>query len=326
MLQMPSHPDHYRMAFGDHLDELRRRLLFALIAPVPLTFLLFFMSDALLEWLILPLLHVQEAYGFPRQLQVLSPPEFLLMKIKVSIIGAVILSVPWLIWQGWLFIGPGLFPRERRFIYFLIPGSAILIVAGTSLMYFFMLPLMLEVLMSIGGGLTAPATLIETHAAATTTGLGSLPLLDAMPEAPAAGSAWVLMPHGMLQVAVPESEGVLRILQLPLEGTDAISQVFQLTSYVNFVLILLLGISLAFQMPLVIVLLGWTGIVNTTTLKAKRKWALLICSVLAALTTPADVISMAFMLIPLYLLYELGILLLMIVPASRLAGSGSNST
>ena len=326
MLQMPSHPDHYRMAFGDHLDELRRRLLFALIAPVPLTFLLFFMSDALLEWLILPLLHVQEAYGFPRQLQVLSPPEFLLMKIKVSIIGAVILSVPWLIWQGWLFIGPGLFPRERRFIYFLIPGSAILIVAGTSLMYFFMLPLMLEVLMSIGGGLTAPATLIETHAAATTTGLGSLPLLDAMPEAPAAGSAWVLMPHGMLQVAVPESEGVLRILQLPLEGTDAISQVFQLTSYVNFVLILLLGISLAFQMPLVIVLLGWTGLVNTTTLKAKRKWALLICSVLAALTTPADVISMAFMLIPLYLLYELGILLLMIVPASRLAGSGSNST
>jgi sec-independent protein translocase protein TatC len=326
MLQMPSHPDHYRMAFGDHLDELRRRVLFALIAPVPLTFLLFFMSDALLEMLILPLLHVQEAYGFPRQLQVLSPPEFLLMKIKVSIIGALILSVPWLLWQGWLFIGPGLFPRERRFIYFLLPGSAILIAAGTSLMYFFMLPLMLEVLMSIGGGLTAPATLIETHAAATTTGLGSLPLLDAMPEAPAAGNAWVLMPHGMLQVAVPESEGVLRILQLPLEGTDAISQVFQLTSYVNFVLILLLGISLAFQMPLVIVLLGWTGIVNTTTLKAKRKWALLICSILAALTTPADVISMAFMLIPLYLLYELGILLLMVVPASRLAGSGSDTT
>ncbi len=326
MLQMPSHPDQYRMAFGDHLDELRRRLLIGLIAPVPLTFLLFFMSDTLLEWLILPLLHVQEAYGFARQLQVLSPPEFLIMKIKVSIIGALLLSVPWLLWQGWLFIGPGLFPRERRFVYFLLPGSAILIAAGTALMYFFMLPLMLEVLMSIGGGLTAPATLIETTAATTTTGLGSLPLLEAMPEAPVAGSAWVLMPHGMLQVAVPESEGVLRILQLPLEGTDAVAQIFQLTSYINFVLILLLGIALAFQMPLVIVLLGWTGLVGTSTLRAKRKWALLICSVVAALTTPADVISMAFMLIPLYLLYELGILLLVFVPASRLSEGDMNAT
>ena len=326
MLQMPSHPDQYRMAFGDHLDELRRRLLIGLLAPVPLTFLLFFMSDTLLEWLILPLLHVQEAYGFPRQLQVLSPPEFLIMKIKVSIIGALLLSVPWLLWQGWLFIGPGLFPRERRFVYFLLPGSAVLIAAGTALMYFFMLPLMLEVLMSIGGGLTAPATLIETTAATTTTGLGSLPLLEAMPEAPVAGSAWVLMTHGMLQVAVPESEGVLRILQLPLEGTDAVAQIFQLTSYVNFVLILLLGIALAFQMPLVIVLLGWTGLVGTSTLRAKRKWALLICSVVAALTTPADVISMAFMLIPLYLLYELGILLLVFVPASRLSEGDMNAT
>ena len=326
MLQMPNHPDHYRMAFGDHLEELRRRLLIGLIAPIPLTFLLFLMGDTLLEWLILPLLQVQEAYGFPRQLQVLSPPEFLLMKIKVSIIGALILSFPWLLWQGWLFIGPGLFPRERRFIYFLLPGSALLIAAGTTLMYFFMLPVMLEVLMTIGGGLTTPATLIETHAAATTSGLGSLPLLDAMPEAPVAGSAWVLMPHGILQVAVPEAEGMLRVLQLPLEGTDAIAQIFQLTSYVNFVLILLLGIALAFQMPLVIVLLGWTGIVGTKTLKANRKWALLACSIVAAITTPADVISMTFMLIPLYLLYELGILLLIFVPASRLSDGDMNAT
>ena len=156
-------------------------------------------------------------------------------------------------------------------------------------------------------------------------GLLSAALLDAMPEAPIAGSAWVLMPHGILQVAVPESEGVLRVLQLPLEGTDAIAQIFRLTSYVNFVLILLLGIALAFQMPLVIVLLGWTGIVGVDGLKANRKWALLVCSILAAITTPADVISMVFMLIPLYLLYELGILLLQLVPASRLSGSGADT-
>ena len=320
MVHMPSHPDLYRMAFGDHLDELRRRLIYGLIAPIPLAMVLFFMGDLLLEWLLMPLQTVQEAYGFPRQLQVLSPPEFLVMKIKVSIIGALVLSLPWLLWQAWLFIGPGLFPRERRFVHFLLPGSAILVLAGTSLMYYIMLPLMLEVLMSIGGSLPAPATLIETGNAATTTGLGSLPILESMPDAPAAGSAWVLMPQGLLQIAVPESEGVLRVLQLPLEGSNAISQIFRLTSYVNFVLILLAGIALAFQMPLVIVLLGWTGIVNVKGLKANRKWALLVCCIIAAITTPADVISMVFMLMPLYCLYELGILLLQFVPASRLAG------
>ena len=74
-------------------------------------------------------------------------------------------------------------------------------------------------------------------------------------------------------------------------------------------------------MPLAILLLGWMNIVDVPMLKAKRRWALLICGILAAVTTPADVISMILMLVPLYLLYEFGILLLQVVPASRLAGT-----
>ena len=257
----------------------------------------------------------------PRQLQVLSPPEFLILKIKVSIIAAVVISLPWLLWQLWLFIGPGLYPRERRYVYFLMPGSAILITAGICLMYFFMLPLMLEVLMTIGGSLPVSAMTLNSGGTVSGTGLGSLPLLEALPSAAAAGDAWILMPQGLLQVAVPESDGLLRILQLPMEGNSAIWQVFRLTSYVNFVLVLLLGIAVAFQMPLAILLLGWMNIVDVPMLKAKRRWALLICGVLAAVTTPADVISMFLMLIPLYLLYEFGILLLQVVPASRLAGT-----
>ena len=129
------------------------------------------------------------------------------------------------------------------------------------------------------------------------------------------------MPNGILQVAVHARDGFVRVIQLPMEGTGAIWQVFRLTSYINFVLILLLGITIAFQMPLVIVLLGWVGIVSVDGLKRNRKWALLVCGILAAITTPADVLSMILMLIPLYLLYEFGIILLQVVPASRLAGS-----
>ncbi len=321
MATMPPNPDLFRMSFGDHLEELRRRVIFGLAAPIPIAFLMFIFGDALLEWLLLPLQNVQESHGFPRQLQVLSPPEFLILKIKVSIIAAVVISLPWLLWQLWLFIGPGLYPRERRYVYFLMPGSAILITAGICLMYFFMLPLMLEVLMTIGGSLPVSAMTLNSGGTVSGTGLGSLPLLEALPSAAAAGDAWILMPQGLLQVAVPESDGLLRILQLPMEGNSAIWQVFRLTSYVNFVLVLLLGIAVAFQMPLAILLLGWMNIVDVPMLKAKRRWALLICGVLAAVTTPADVISMFLMLIPLYLLYEFGILLLQVVPASRLAGT-----
>lgn len=321
MATMPPNPDLFRMSFGDHLEELRRRVIFGLAAPIPIAFLMFIFGDALLEWLLFPLQNVQEAHGFPRQLQVLSPPEFLILKIKVSIIAAVVVSLPWLLWQLWLFIGPGLYPRERRYVYFLIPGSAILITAGICLMYFFMLPLMLEVLMTIGGSLPVSAMTLESSGNPSGTGLGSLPLLEALPSAAAAGDAWILMPQGLLQVAVPESDGVLRILQLPMEGNSAIWQVFRLTSYVNFVLVLLLGIAVAFQMPLAILLLGWMNIVDVPMLKTKRRWALLICGVLAAVTTPADVVSMILMLVPLYLLYEFGIVLLQVVPASRLAGT-----
>lgn len=324
MPNLPANPEDYRMAFGEHLEELRRRLIWALVVPVPLAFILFFLGDTILSWLMAPLQDVQLGHGFPQQLQVLSPPEFLIMKIKVSIIAALICSLPWILWQGWMFIGPGLYPRERRFVHFLVPGSAILTASGICLMYYFMLPLMLEVLMVIGGALESPPKLIEIDPGASATeGLGSLPLLTEEPAAPKPGDAWVLVPEGTLQVAVaePEFQNTVRIIQLPMEGTSAIWQVFRLSSYINFVLILLLGITVAFQMPLVIVLLGWLDIVGIDGLKRNRKWALLVCGILAAITTPADVMSMFLMLFPLYLLYELGILVLQVLPASRLAGN-----
>ena len=61
------------------------------------------------------------------------------------------------------------------------------------------------------------------------------------------------------------------------------------------------------------------GIVKPTTLRKNRKYALLACAVVAAITTPADVISMMLMLVPLYCLYEFGILLLILAPAKRVA-------
>ena len=312
------------MALGDHLEDLRNRVIAALILPLPLAIGLFFVADILLEWLILPLQRVQLAGGWSPQLQVLSPPEFLLLEMKLSIVAALVLTLPWIVWQAWRFIAPGLYPHERRFVYLLIPGSFILMVTGVSLLYFVMLPLMLQVLMLFASGIETPAVLMPasieaSHIIGTTFPIGR-------PDLAAVGQAWLADGGRFIEVAVSStSDGMVQILTVPLEGRNAISQVFRLSSYVDFVLALSLGIAVAFQLPLAVLLLSWVGIVNVPMLKRRRTWALLICAVVAALTTPSDVFSMLIMLVPLYLLYELGILLATWLPASRLAGSRTDA-
>ena len=84
------------MSFGDHLDELRRRVLLSLAAPLPLFLVLFFVSDPLLGWLLQPVYTVLEHHDLPSELQVLSPPEYLVTKIKLSFIAAIVISGPWI--------------------------------------------------------------------------------------------------------------------------------------------------------------------------------------------------------------------------------------
>jgi sec-independent protein translocase protein TatC len=209
--------------------------------------------------------------------------------------------------------------HERRFVYFLIPGSAILTLSGVLLMYFAMLPLMLQVLVMFGGTLREPAMfvpmpspdqIVDAEARANV-----LDVREVHPEAPVPGQMWLKAPENILHVAVqPYVDGVdqLIVLSLPMGGGSFIVHQYRLSEYIHFVLILMLAIVIAFQMPLVIVLAGWMGLVTPQWLRSQRRYALLICAVIAAVITPADAISMVMMLIPLYLLYELGILLMVI--------------
>ncbi|MCH2134980.1 MAG: twin-arginine translocase subunit TatC [Phycisphaerales bacterium] len=318
-MPLPSDPRKYTMGLGDHIEDLRKRVIAALILPLPLAIALFFVADWLLAWLILPLQKVQLAGGWNPTLQVLSPPEFLLLEMKLSIVVALVLALPWILWQAWRFIAPGLYPHERRFVYLLVPGSFVLVIAGLSLLFYVMLPLILQVLMLFASGIETPQVLMPL-ADATQSAVTAFP--SGRPEHAAIGQAWLADDGRSIEVAVTSTkEGMAQILTMPLEGRNAISQVYRLSSYVDFVLALSLGIAVAFQLPLAVLLLSWIGIVNVDMLRKRRSWALLICAVVAALTTPSDVFSMLIMLIPLYLLYELGILLAKWLPASRLAGS-----
>ena len=320
------HPDSFSMSFGDHLEDLRRRILWALVVPVPLAIVLFIFSDPFVEWLYRPLDGVLKAFDLPRRLQVLGPAEVLVIKLELSLIFAAILSGPWILWQGWLFVRPGLYGHERRFVYFLVPGSTVLTVTGVSLMYFVMLPLMLRMLVLFGASLQmGPADNAgDPRITAALDGATTIPVLVEAPEAPQPGDLWLLWPRLELHAAVAVVDPKLgapsvEIVKVPLPGRSMISQEFRLTTYINFVLLLMLGIVVAFQMPLVILLMGWLGLVSAEQLRAKRKYAIFICAAVAAVITPADAMSMVIMFIPLVALFELSIVLLVVVPASAIA-------
>ena len=320
------------MSFGDHLDELRRRLIMGLVVPLPLMIILFPFASDIRGILTRPVFGALRAEGLPAQLQAMNPAETLATDLKLSIIFALVLSCPWILWQAWKFIEPGLYKQERRFVHLLIPGSAILTVAGLALLYFGMLPLMLRVLIAFGlpGDVeTYPITQPEQSEATTEPAAEDSEHADARimitpqrPEHLEPGMFWITPDLDELHVAIPtrdQTSGEVRILSIPLIPEGMVLQQYRLKEYINFILILMVGISIAFQMPLVILLLGWLGIIRPEILERNRRYALLGCGVVSAVITPADIVSMGLMLVPLYALYEFGILLLKIAPAERVA-------
>ena len=342
------------MTFGEHLEELRRRLILALMVPLPVAVLAFVFADAIRAVITAPLYSALEARRLPTQVQALSPIETLTTDLFLAVILALVLSAPWLIYQLWKFVEPGLYTHERRFARFLMPSSAVLVAIGLAVLYWIMLPLMLLFLVGFGqpgptetfpiGGGPAPATQadaskpqpapgdpgqseqkqggaatveIENDSAAVP--LATLPILDTPPASLRPGDAWVDAATAQIRVAIPTDDGRLEIRSTALVRDRSLMPAFRLREYVDFVLLLALAISIAFQMPLVILLLGWVGIVDVATLRKNRKYAFLACAVLAAVMTPPDFVSMSLLLGPLYGLYELGILLLVLLPPESLS-------
>jgi sec-independent protein translocase protein TatC len=318
MARREHNPDQHVMSFGDHLEELRLRIILALALPLPLMIILFFFSSTLLKWLVLPLTRVLDHFGLPPVIQVLSPPEALLIELKLAMIAALIFSCPWILWQAWLFIRPGLYHQERRFVYLLLPGSAVLTAAGVALMYFVMLPLMLYVLVGVAMKFD-PGQPIDPRIEAVLQARQTIEIRHAPPIDPPADQLWALWPDLKLYASVLDAGGAVEIVEVKRPASTFITQEYHLSRYTSFVLLLFLGIVLAFQMPLVVLLLGWLGLASEQWLQKNRKYALLVLGAISAIITPADVVSMLMMLAPLYGLYELGILLLRIAPASKVA-------
>ncbi|MEM7229736.1 MAG: twin-arginine translocase subunit TatC [Planctomycetota bacterium] len=321
MARLPDDPDFHTMSFGDHLEELRKRIFLAIVVPLPLMILLFMISDWLIAMLRIPLTDAMIRNDLDPTLQALGPPEVLLTKMKLSIIAALIVAAPWILWQVWLFVAPGLYRKERRFVHFLIPLSGVLTLAGAALMYFAMLPLILYVLIGFGAKLAdqVEPDIKDADVAAWLDANHDVPIRAALPAEPEVNDGCLVWPNMTLHIARPNDDGVIEWTKVPKPRSAAVLQEFRLGDYISFVLMLFLGIVMAFQLPLALLLLTWIGLADRAFFARHRKQALLVCAAISALITPADVISMMAMLLPLYLLYEFGLLLTLIAPASKVS-------
>jgi hypothetical protein len=184
-------------------------------------------------------------------------------------------------------------------------------------MYFAILPLMLRGLIAMSGNIP---TLVDVTPSSTAVG-PTLPLLAADPAAPTPGSSWVNTTEHTVRVAVPfgDSGTQAEILSLPMVRPGTLMQVYHLSNYISLIIMLALGTALSFQVPVVTLLLGWMGLVDAPMLRKWRKFAFFGALVVAAIVGPGDMLSLGLLTGPLYLLYELGILLLVVAPASRVA-------
>jgi sec-independent protein translocase protein TatC len=235
-----------------HLLELRDRLIRAIIA-VALAFLpCMFYSQQIFTFVATPL---REKLPKGTQLIATTVMSPFTTPFKLSLFVAVFAAMPFIIYQLWAFVAPGLYRHEKRFAVPLLVSSILLFYVGVVFAYFFVFPVM-----------------FQFFAGAT--------------------------PHGVAMM------------------TD-------INAYLDFVITMFLAFGVAFEVPVAVVLLVLTGVVRLEKLKENRRFVLLGCFVVAALLTPPDVVSQCIMAIPMYLLYEGGLLMARVMLKMRRETSDS---
>ena len=302
------------MSFGDHLDELRRRLIagvagFAVIFVVGLVF-----GGRLMEVITAPVLAELQAAGQAANLLATSPLESFASYMKVAAVTALVIGMPWLLYQAWLFVAPGLYKNEQRFVYVLMPLSVLLTIAGIAFLYYLVLPLSLYFLISFGAGLidsqAATSPLVEGLT------LPTVPVLSADATGVPAGSMWVNSTLGHLRIQVTDE----KVMGLPLISGGTIAQQYRISEYVDLVFMLGLAFAVCFQVPLVLMLLSWAGLLRAGDVVKYRKQVMFGCVIAAALLPTQDPGSLLLLSGALILLFEFGLVLMRTTALRRAAG------
>lgn len=222
--------------FIAHLIELRTRLMNSLVALLLVFVCLFPWAANLYAWLARPLLA-----KLPKGAQMIATdvttPFFI--PLKVAMMAAFLIALPYILYQIWRFVAPGLYAHEKRLIVPLIVASTLLFFCGMSFAYFVVFPVV----------------------------------------------------FGFITASAPIGVAVM---------TD-------IDKYLSFVLSMFMAFGLTFQVPVVVVLLVRMGVVSVEKLREIRPYIVVGAFVVGAIFTPPDVVSQFMLAMPLWLLYEAGI-------------------
>jgi sec-independent protein translocase protein TatC len=146
--------DQKEMSFFDHLEELRWRIVRALIGIVAGMILCWVFIDWIMDGVLLRPISRLNASLAPGQqpihLQNLKPFGQLFLYMQVAVIGGALLSLPYIFYQLWAFIAPGLLPKERKYVKWIVFFSTFCFLAGVAFSYFVMLPAALSFFAGFG--------------------------------------------------------------------------------------------------------------------------------------------------------------------------------
>ncbi len=246
MAKARKYPPDPKTPLVTHLIELRDRML-RMLAGITVVFIcLFPFANDLYTTLAQPLIDQLPTGSTMIATEVASP---FLTPFKFTLVGAFFLAIPWVLYQVWRFIAPGLFANERRMVLPLIVSSTLLFYAGMSFAYFVVFPLMFEFFIG----------------------------------------------------TTPQGVAVM---------TD-------ISKYLDFVLKLFFAFGLAFEIPIATILMVWAGITTPDRLVAKRPFIIVGVFVIGMLLTPPDIISQTLLAIPMWALFELGVIFSRIMLSRR---------
>jgi len=219
-----------------HLIEFRDRILRA-IASVALIFIgLFSFSNELYLYVSEPLRQYLPESSTMIATDVTSP---FLTPFKLTLVLSLFAAMPYVLYQIWAFVAPGLYQREKKIVIPLFCSSVILFYAGMAFAYYVVFPLVFMFFTSVG----------------------------------------------------PEGVAIM---------TD-------IRSYLDFVLKLFFAFGISFEIPIAVVILSWMGAVDPDNLAKKRPYVFILCFVFGMLLTPPDILSQTLLAIPMWLLFEIGI-------------------
>jgi sec-independent protein translocase protein TatC len=232
-------PSAEAMTLGEHLAELRRRVVICVVAFAVGATVAFVVYPHILHFLQAPYCRVVRPR--PCKLFVTGPLDGLSLRIKLAAYGGVFLASPVILWELWRFITPGLHRNEKRYAVPFVAASIALFVFGAFL-------------------------------------------------------AFVSFPHA------------LKFLQSV--GGPSLEQIYDPNKYLGLIVALMAVFGLTFEFPVVLVSLELVGVVTPQKLSSWRRWAIVLIVVFAAVITPSgDPFSMLALAVPMYVFYEVSILI-----------------